>query len=430
MANLYNLQQTGPILIRSTLTLNSKRFKTRTTPKWPLPSFLSETEDNYIYFPGQEVQALTHFKHRNITSLLGIGVEDGTQKYIIMELMDEGSLKTFLATVKRGDGPGQLQLDQSHFTYIAAQVADAMSYMESIKAVHRDIAARNCLVNNKLVVKLADLGAATQLSTASGSSTEYYRVGGKPIPIRWSSPEVLQTCKHSVASDVWSFGVLCWEILTFCELPYGELKSDTEVINAIREGRKLVMPECSNTRFVDLIDNCWEFSPEDRHTFSEVADAMSYMESIKAVHRDIAARNCLVNNKLVVKLADLGAATQLSTASGSSTEYYRVGGKPIPIRWSSPEVLQTCKHSVASDVWSFGVLCWEILTFCELPYGELKSDTEVINAIREGRKLVMPECSNTRFVDLIDNCWEFSPEDRHTFSEIFSELQSILAKFV
>ena len=65
-----------------------------------------------------------------------------------------------------------------------------MSYMESIKAVHRDIAARNCLVNNKLVVKLADLGAATQLSTASGSSAEYYRVGGKPIPIRWSSPEV------------------------------------------------------------------------------------------------------------------------------------------------------------------------------------------------------------------------------------------------
>ena len=66
-----------------------------------------------------------------------------------------------------------------------------MCHMEKINAVHRDLAARNCLVNSKLMVKVADLGSATNLSTASGSLTEYYKVGGKPIPMRWSSPEVV-----------------------------------------------------------------------------------------------------------------------------------------------------------------------------------------------------------------------------------------------
>lgn len=65
-----------------------------------------------------------------------------------------------------------------------------MCHMEKINAVHRDLAARNCLVNRKMFVKVADLGSATNLSTASGSLAEYYKVGGKPIPMRWSSPEV------------------------------------------------------------------------------------------------------------------------------------------------------------------------------------------------------------------------------------------------
>ena len=66
-----------------------------------------------------------------------------------------------------------------------------MCHMEKINAVHRDLAARNCLVNSKLFVKVADLGSATNLSTSSGSLRDYYRVGHKPVPIRWSSPEVV-----------------------------------------------------------------------------------------------------------------------------------------------------------------------------------------------------------------------------------------------
>ena len=69
--------------------------------------------------------------------------------------------------------------------------AKGMCYLAEENIVHRDLAARNCLVNSKLMVKVADLGSATNLSTASGSLTEYYKVGGKPIPMRWSSPEVV-----------------------------------------------------------------------------------------------------------------------------------------------------------------------------------------------------------------------------------------------
>ena len=104
----------------------------------------------------KEVKALTEFKHRNIISLLGIGVRYNIERYILMEFMNEGSLKDFLLSIKaeKFQGDSCRQLEKGHYIYMAAQVSDAMSYLEHINAVHRDLAARNCLVNSSLVVKV------------------------------------------------------------------------------------------------------------------------------------------------------------------------------------------------------------------------------------------------------------------------------------
>ncbi|KAL5256978.1 hypothetical protein ACHWQZ_G012036 [Mnemiopsis leidyi] len=223
----------------------------------------------------KEVEALTMFKHRNIVSLLGIGICDGQPKYILMEYMNEGSMKDFLTSLRKRENDNMKDFEEKHLIYMAAQVADAMCHMEKINAVHRDLAARNCLVNSKLFVKVADLGSATNLSSASGSLCEYYRVIGKPIPIRWSSPEVLSTGKHGIPSDVWSFGILFWEILTFCERPYSQIKDDTEVLDAIKEGETLVLPSSCNPKISELIYGCWKLDPELRPKFHDIFEKMT-----------------------------------------------------------------------------------------------------------------------------------------------------------
>lgn len=103
----------------------------------------------------KEVKALTSYKHKNIISLLGIGIADSRETYILMEFMNEGSLKDFLTSINMKTNTNEHSLAAQHFIYMAAQVADAMSHMEKINAVHRDLAARNCLVNSKLLVKVS-----------------------------------------------------------------------------------------------------------------------------------------------------------------------------------------------------------------------------------------------------------------------------------
>lgn len=217
----------------------------------------------------KEVKALTTYKHRNIISLLGIGLCEGQHRYIIMEHMDEGSLKQFLCTLKT-EKNSRSELGDQHFIYMAAQVSDAMTFMERSSAIHRDLAARNCLVNSKLLVKVADLGSAASLHSDSGSLCDYYQIGLKPVPVRWTSPEVLRTLKHSTASDVWSFGILFWEILTLCERPYGEYSSDAEALEAIKGGKQMEVPLKYEGVISNLIRSCWEIEPEKRPSFSDI----------------------------------------------------------------------------------------------------------------------------------------------------------------
>ncbi|CAF3615656.1 unnamed protein product [Rotaria sp. Silwood1] len=93
------------------------------------------------------------------------------------------------------------------------QIIDAMSYLETKLIIHRDLAARNCLINdNKNIVKVSDFGMARQMSSSSSSSMFYQEKYDKPFPLRWSSPEVLINRKYSSKSDVWSYGIVIWEI--------------------------------------------------------------------------------------------------------------------------------------------------------------------------------------------------------------------------
>ena len=116
------------------------------------------------------------------------------------------------------------------FLQMAIEVADGMAYLSTIKIpnkiVHCDLAARNCLVAEPRVIKIADFGMAHELYQ------EYYQRGNAGLlPVRWMAPESLSTGKFSVASDVWSFGVVLWEMLTFGEIPFTGMNPDVVMLH-------------------------------------------------------------------------------------------------------------------------------------------------------------------------------------------------------
>ncbi|MEQ2209959.1 hypothetical protein XENOCAPTIV_006529 [Xenoophorus captivus] len=155
----------------------------------------------------REVQILKNLHHRHLISLFAVCTES-TPYYIITELMAKGSLLKFLR------GPEGQNQDIASLIDMAIQVADGMSYLEEQKSIHRDLAARNVLVGENYICKVADFGLARIIKEP------FYISEDKKIPYKWSAPEAISHGKFSNKSDIWSFGVLLYEIITNGGIPY------------------------------------------------------------------------------------------------------------------------------------------------------------------------------------------------------------------
>ena len=220
----------------------------------------------------KEVKAVVRFDHPNIVILLAI-CTDSAQKCMIFEHMALGSLDNLLRksdseneTVDESERENCVLITPSEFLRCSLQVARGVAYLAEQKYVHRDIASRNCLVDRELVVKIGDFGLSRDVS-----SMDYYRVGTTQacLPIRWMPPEALLFGKFTTQSDVWSFGVLVWEIYTFGRQPYTGL-SNHEVIDAVKASKILECPRLCPTSVYDVMKLCWTRSPVKRHNMDVV----------------------------------------------------------------------------------------------------------------------------------------------------------------
>uniref|UniRef100_A0A674K4Y2 TXK tyrosine kinase n=1 Tax=Terrapene triunguis TaxID=2587831 RepID=A0A674K4Y2_9SAUR len=154
----------------------------------------------------------------------------------------------------------------------------------------------------------------------------------------------------------------------------------------------------------------------------DVCEGMEYLERNRFIHRDLAARNCLVNAKNIVKISDFGMTRYVL-----DDEYISSSGAKFPVKWSSPEVFHFNKYSSKSDVWSFGVLMWEVFTEGKMPF-ENKSNSEVVHEISEGYRLYQPYLASLTVYKVMYSCWhELCPSFPHLLSNVYLTAYKISA---
>lgn len=210
-----------------------------------------------------EAAIMSKFRHPNIVHLIGVCF-DRHPRFIVLELLAGGDLKNFLREGRHKiDRPSPLIIKD--LLHCAIDVARGCRYMESKRFIHRDIAARNCLLTTKgpgRVVKIADFGMARDIYRA-----DYYRKGGKAmLPIKWMPPEAFLDGIFTSKTDVWSFGILLWEVFSMGLMPYPGLHN-RDVMHLVTGGGRLDEPNCCPPAIYQLMSMCWNPNPENRPTF-------------------------------------------------------------------------------------------------------------------------------------------------------------------
>ncbi|XP_022410549.1 fibroblast growth factor receptor 3 isoform X8 [Delphinapterus leucas] len=213
-------------------------------------------------------------KHKNIINLLGACTQGGPL-YVLVEYAAKGNLREYLRA-RRPPGTDYsfdtCRLPEEQLTFkdlvsCAYQVARGMEYLASQKCIHRDLAARNVLVTEDNVMKIADFGLARDVH-----NLDYYKktTNGR-LPVKWMAPEALFDRVYTHQSDVWSFGVLLWEIFTLGGSPYPGIPVE-ELFKLLKEGHRMDKPaNCTHDLYM-IMRECWHAVPSQRPTFKQLVE--------------------------------------------------------------------------------------------------------------------------------------------------------------
>lgn len=220
----------------------------------------------------KELAIMQHIgQHPNVVTLLGCCTQQ-EPFYVIMEYVMFGKLLAFLRDHRTRHNYYNFSSDTEaltsrDLTRFACQIATGCDYLQSRGIIHRDLASRNILVDHNKVCKIADFGLARSVKDLGSDIYEQKSRGA--LPIRWMAPESLYMNIFTHKSDVWSFGILCWEIVTLGSTPYPGMTA-REVMRRVREGYRLDRPEHCRPELYHIVTKCWHQDLNKRPTFSEL----------------------------------------------------------------------------------------------------------------------------------------------------------------
>ncbi|CAI5437641.1 unnamed protein product [Caenorhabditis angaria] len=208
-----------------------------------------------------EAKFMVGVSHRNLVTLVGVVLDD-VNVYMITEYMANGNLVDLLRS------RGRHSLEKHQLLKFAIDICQGMCYLESRQIVHRDLAARNVLLDEDLTAKVSDFGLAKKANSVSNDSSS-----GK-FPIKWTAPEALRQSQFSTKSDIWSFGILLWEIFSFGRVPYPRIPIQ-DVVRHIERGYRMESPDGCPPEVFKVMNETWALQPSDRPSFTQVLQRLS-----------------------------------------------------------------------------------------------------------------------------------------------------------
>nr|XP_045622486.1 insulin-like peptide receptor [Procambarus clarkii] len=221
----------------------------------------------------KEAALMQNISCHHVVRLLGV-VGDYTPVYVVMELMPLGDLKSFLKKHPPNFLTGQKMVE------MAVEAADGMAYLAACRLVHRDLAARNCMLDRDLTLKIGDFGLSRNLKS------NYYRKEGQGVlPVKWMSPESLQFSVYSTQSDVWSYGVLLWEMATRGLTPYKNRTNDEVIRLVVERYATLDRPRHCPRPLERVMRRCWRYEARQRPSFLSIVKFLLKHTSAEYQHR-------------------------------------------------------------------------------------------------------------------------------------------------